>query len=117
MEGVQILNQFEVATETVFNWAGFWIGAGIGFGFFALITFLYCLTGDFELGGFLICMGTIGIIFALFAGLFLGCGADVPTEFETQYEVTISEEVNMQEFMNKYEVVETRGAIYTVREK
>ena len=40
-----------------------------------------------------------------------------PAEYETHYEVSINEEVNMQEFMDKYEIVETRGSIYTVREK
>ena len=40
-----------------------------------------------------------------------------PVEYETHYEVSIDETVNLQEFMEKYEIIETRGLIYTVREK
>ena len=118
MEGVQILNQFEVVTESAFNWLGFWIGAAIGFGAVALIIFL-CLigTGDYDWAGFLICIGTIGIISAVFVGLFIGCGTETPVEYETHYEVCINEEVNMQEFTDKYEIIKTRGSIFTVREK
>ena len=40
-----------------------------------------------------------------------------PVEYETHYEVSIDETVNMQEFMDKYELIETRASIYTVKEK
>ena len=61
-------------------------------------------------------------MFGTFLGLLFGLlGGSVifpePIEYETHYEVSINEEVNMQEFMDKYEIIETRGSIYTVREK
>ena len=34
----------------------------------------------------------------------------------TKYNVLISEEVNFQEFYDKYEILEAKGQIYTVRE-
>lgn len=34
----------------------------------------------------------------------------------TKYDVLISEDVNFQEFYNKYEIFEAKGQIYTVRE-
>lgn len=39
MTGVEILNQFEVVTKTVFSWESFWWGACIGIvvGFIAAI--------------------------------------------------------------------------------
>lgn len=58
------------------------------------------------------------MIFALFIGLTSGFVLNSnPVEYETHYEVSIDENVNMQEFMDKYEIIETRGLIYTVREK
>lgn len=35
----------------------------------------------------------------------------------TQYEVTISEEVNLIEFNEKYEIIDQRGDIYIIQEK
>ena len=39
------------------------------------------------------------------------------TKYETQYKVTISDEVKMDEFCEKYEIIEQDGKIYTVRER
>lgn len=41
MEGVQILNQFEVVTEPAFSWSNFWIGlvVGAGIGLVIAISF------------------------------------------------------------------------------
>ena len=88
MDGVSILNEFEVVTKTVFSWESFWWGALIG--------------------------AIFGLFFGLLGGFVL---KPKPVEYETRYEVSINEEVNMQEFMDKYEIIETRGSIYTVREK
>lgn len=43
----------------------------------------------------------------------------IPSLYEqkTQYYVTISDEVNYKEFIEKYEVTETKGDIYIVEEK
>lgn len=35
----------------------------------------------------------------------------------TEYKITIDEDVNFLEFYNKYEILETDGDIYTVKEK
>lgn len=34
----------------------------------------------------------------------------------TKYDVLVSEDVNFQEFYNKYEILEAKGQVYTVRE-
>jgi hypothetical protein len=34
----------------------------------------------------------------------------------TKYDVLVSEDVNFQEFYNKYEILEAKGQIYTVKE-
>ena len=38
-------------------------------------------------------------------------------KYQTRYEVTISDEVNFNEFNSKYEVIEQNGLIYTIVEK
>ena len=117
MEGIQILNQYEVVTNTAFSWDAFWFGLGLGAaaGLVVAIIFGFC-EGDWSafIAG---CIVYIPII-----GLLVGClsGASVarePIAWETHYEVVINEEVSMQEFMNKYEIIETRGAIYTIKER
>lgn len=39
------------------------------------------------------------------------------TKIETRYDVTISDEVKLTEFNEKYEIIEQKGKIYTIREK
>ena len=117
MDGVTILNEFEVVTKTVFSWESFWwgalVGAIIGFG----TAVIFGLQEEDWLA-FFVGLGVFCTLIGLLVGLLVGgIGAPEPVEYETRYEVSINEEVNMQEFMNKYEIIETRGSIYTVREK
>ena len=116
MEGVQILNQWEVVSKSVFSWDSFFGGVAVGFGLVVMITFLLMI-GDFEWQLFFQIIAFVGIIAALIVGVVSGCIITTPIEYETRYEVTIDSEVSMQEFMDKYEIIETRGSIYTVREK
>lgn len=117
MDGVTILNQFEVVTKTVFSWKSFWIGALLG-ALFTLLIIVMIMASDFDWSCFgwicLIFIPIVATIVGLFSGFLIG---PTPVEYETHYEVSINEEVNMQEFMDKYEIIETRGSIYTVREK
>ena len=117
MNGVQILNQFEVVTETVFSWNSFWVGLGIGaaVGLISAVIFGYS-EADWE-AFFFACAIFIPVIGLGVGGLAGFAVNPTPVAYETHYEVSISEETNMQEFMSKYEIIETRGEIYTVREK
>lgn len=117
VEGVTILNQFEVVTKTIFSWESFWdsVLVGVIIGFIAAVIFgLYEQEwAAFFVGLIVYCTGL-----ALLLGVVSGYVVEPePIEYETQYEVSINEGVNMQEFMDKYEIIETRGSIYTVREK
>ena len=119
MEGIQILNQFEVVTKTQFSWDSFWTGAIIGFliALFAVIIAL-CTSDGGDWSVFFVAIGIFGIAAAVLTGLLWGRAvAATPVAWETRYEVTISSEVSMAEFMDKYEILETRGSIYTIREK
>lgn len=117
MDGVTILNEFEVVTKTVFSWESFWWGALIGAGFGLIVAIIFGLQeGDWA--AFFIGLGVYCTLFGLLVGLLGGFVLKPkPVEYETHYEVSIDENVNMQEFMDKYEIIETRGSIYTVREK
>lgn len=117
MDGVNILNEFEVVTKTVFSWESFWwgalIGAIIGFGTAVIFGLQEQEWLAFFVGLGVFCI-TIGLLVGLLGGFIL---CPKPVEYETHYEVSINENVNMQEFMDKYEIIETRGSIYTVRGK
>lgn len=38
-------------------------------------------------------------------------------KYETRYQVTVDDSVSMNEFQNKYEIIEVDGKIYTVKER
>lgn len=117
MNGVTILNEFEVVTKTVCSWESFWWGALIGVGIGLILAIIFGLQeGDWA--AFFISLGVFCTLIGLLVGLLGGFVLKPkPVEYETHYEVSINETVNMQEFMDKYEIIETRGSIYTVREK
>jgi hypothetical protein len=117
MEGVQILNQFEVITKTIFNWSAFWVGALTGLGIALVAGIIFGLSEN-DWYAFLTMFVVTGVLMSSLIGFFAGHLLDpTPTAYETHYEVSINDEVNMKDFMDKYEILETRGAIYTVREK
>ena len=50
--------------------------------------------------------------------LFIVCGCLIPEDkYETHYQVTVDNSVSMNEFQNKYEIIEVEGKIYTIRER
>ena len=50
--------------------------------------------------------------------LFIICGCLIPKDkYETRYQVTVDNSVSINEFQNKYEIIEVEGKIYTVRER
>lgn len=117
MNGVEILFMTEVATEYTYNYwlAGIIylllvIGSGI---FGALVAYSNC-------GSWLEGVG-LGILISGILGLFVFAAVCVATQepiaYETQYKVTINESVSMVEFLDKYEIIDQEGKIYTVREK
>ena len=46
------------------------------------------------------------------------CVCLIPEDkYETHYQVTVDNSVSMNEFQNKYEIIEVEGKIYTIRER
>lgn len=115
MTGVEILAMEEVAVEFAFNWTAFFIT----FGVFSIVLFLiglavYSATRDVKdmfVGIFL------GVTFGGIFGALFGSITEIPIEHETQYKVIISDEVSMNEFVDRYEIIEQDGKIYTVAER
>ena len=117
MNGVEILATEQVATAFGFGWALFIILGAL----FSLILGVigWCLAEESNFSKIgsriLICVCmAIGLGLAAFMSGVSETGA--PTEFETHYKVTISDEVSMNEFLERYEIVDQDGKIFIVRE-
>lgn len=115
MNGVEILASSEVVVEAAFNWSIFKILLGLTVGFCLMIGIsLALMHKDWtELVAF-ICIGLI--VGSLFGALF-GRLAQIPLAYAKQYKVTISDEVRLNDFLEKYEILDHEGKIYTVRER
>ena len=115
MSGVEILTIEEVATKNAFNWVAFLITAGVILLVFIVFGIIMSIRYDNWVN---LSIGIIaGIIFGALFGSLIGSGLSVPSEYETQYKLTISDEVLMNEFIDKYEIIEQSGKLYTVRER
>ena len=115
MTGVEILATQEVATAFGFNWSAFWIVFGITAGFMVVLGLvIYGASG--EVSNFIACV-ILGLIVGLLLSASIGSNKATPTEYETQYKVTVSDEVSMNDFLERYEIVSQEGKIYTVRER
>lgn len=115
MTGVEILAIEEIIVDELFNWDV----AAFSF------AIMFCI---FLLFGVIIGVGSrdqkqivvgmiLGVMFGIVVGLVGGSAEAIPTEYETQYKVTISDEVFMNDFLERYEIVDQEGKIYTVRER
>lgn len=115
MSGVEILSIIEEPI-LLFNEEAFGITLFISvvifffIGSYMAITeseWLYCLL--FPVLGVI-----AGVLFGLIAG---GILAQKTDEVETTYKVIVSEEVFLNDFMEKYEIIDQEGEIYTIRER
>ena len=116
MQGVEILTSTQIITESVFHWTVFWGVLVIAMLIGTVIVVVDSIQNGFDdfvmfivFIGFLILGGVVGAAF--------GDACDIPVAYETQYQITISDEVSMAEFYEHYEVIEQDGKIFTVREK
>lgn len=111
MIGVEILATTEIAVDYAWDWKAYCITIAITSVVSAILAFLM-YHQDLE-----------DILTGLVAGLLVGAVVGVlpasinkPIAYETRYQVTIADEVLMNEFMAKYEILDQEGKIYTVRE-
>lgn len=113
MEGVEILSTQEVAIAWEFNWLAFWITFAVIFIFMSLIAIV---VADDYTYGFGVFMGIIGIFIAILFGMLFGYMFRTAEDYETHYKVIISDEVSMNEFIERYKIIDQDGKIFTVRE-
>lgn len=106
MEGIEILS----VGETVIN-----PGYNVGLMFFVgllitLIGIILAIVSDEDGFAFL------GVILGLFIGIWVGFAGGEP-EYAPTYKVTISDTVSLNDFNEKYEILEQDGKIYTIMER
>ena len=109
MSGVEILAISEMGINEGFNWLAA-IVSGLVIG---------------AIGGFIINLNegnwkTFFISFAiiaLIAGSLFGLAYPVYQDIVPTYKVIISDEVNINDFINRYKILEQEGKIYTVKER
>ena len=116
MNGVEILSSAQVASEFSFNWTAFWIAFGATLCFATLMGVVYVIKGECEWWFILFCL-LIGVIGGCAMGALFGNVCNTPTAYETHYKVTVDDSVSMNEFLDKYEILDQEGKIYTVKER
>ena len=57
------------------------------------------------------------ILSSLFAGVLVGRFIFPSKTMIQEYKVTVSDDVSLNEFIEKYEIIDIEGKIYTIREK
>ena len=114
IDGVEILAMEEVTVGFGFHWELFWLVFVAAMVIMSLIVGIGCFS---DVGGWSFLLALIaGIVFGSLFGVLVARNS-LPTEYETQYKVIISDEVQMNDFLSKYEIINTEGKIYTVRER
>ena len=116
MPGVEILSSSEVASEFAFNWIAFWITFGVLLFVCAVISIWSVITERCE-WPIIPALLFFGISIGILLGILFGDLSETPISYETHYKVTIDESVLMNEFLEKYEILDQEGKIYTVRLK
>ena len=108
MEGIEILSIGEIGINPVFNWT-----AAIGGILIGLIPAFYVSIDDKSIKHFI-------VMFILCAPFFVAlCGFGIEKYADTvpTYKVIISDTVSLNEFYDKYEVLEQDGKIFTIMER
>lgn len=116
MNGVEILAQNTIY-ETEYNYWYLLIFTGIGLLIGLIIAIVCWFRYGFDADYFM------PIALTTMLGVTIGLNVTVSFEYETdtvdyiEYKVTVSENVNFTEFIDKYEIIDQECKIYTVRER
>ena len=110
MNGVEILS-----SKTIYNpiFPEYWLGIGIGCALLLIVAMGFCFANE------RIILGYICVILS-FSFVFVGClGVTcIKTNIDhIEYKVIVDDSVSMNEFLNKYEILDREGKIYTVKER
>ena len=117
INGLELLSKIEMPTATALNLIAFWIFVLMFFAAGVLFCWLEIqpyTTGEWI--GSIVVVILVTLLGCAF-GYIIGMSTGKPTDFETHYKVLISDEVSMNEFYNKYEIIEQDGKIFEIKEK
>ena len=115
MSGVEILAVEKVATNSGFNHKACIIAFFVSFVIVLIVSFIIMFM---ESEPELVTIGAMfGMVFGILIGILAGVACAEPTEYRDEYKVIVSDEVSMNDFFEKYEVIDCEGSIYTVIEK
>ena len=110
MTGVEILS-----STTIYNTIlpKYFLAIGLLLGFIFVIVMAACFANDHII----LCL--ICIALALGSGIVGSLGGTISkTDIDhIEYKVTIDDSVSMNEFLDKYEILDQEGKIYTVKER
>lgn len=115
MNGIEILSTVEAVAKHTSNW---WLAGFIYLGVILLTGIMSYNLADYMDKVKEAIMGCF--IGALVGIIFWGITVvitDIPVSYETHYKFTINDSVLMNEFLDKYEILDQDGKIYTIREK
>ena len=114
MNGVEILSSIEVGVMYTTNW---WLAGFIWIGIIFISGLIGFLLDNIDRVESTMCGCFIGALVGMLIWIFVGCLGYHPTAYETHYKVTIDDSVSMNEFLEKYEILNQEGKIYTVKER
>lgn len=110
MNGVEILSQEVIYNTVLPTWC---IAVGFIAGFISVILMVVSIVYENGLGVVLSALALVASL--IVAGL---CDTYSKTDINhVEYKVIINDSVSMNEFLDKYEILDQEGKIYTVREK
>ena len=115
MNGLEILSSETIYETEVFLWL-IPLFAGIGLLIGLILSIKEWIDCGFD-GEYIFC--TIALVVACAFVGFLGAlisEHETDTVLHIEYKVTIDDSVSMNEFLDKYEILDQEGKIYTVKE-
>ena len=116
MNGVEILNQTTIYEKAAYWWI-FWVILVAGFLISLGVAIYNWARYGFD-GAFIVIIMAITLLC-----FWVGCLGVALSEHDTdtvdhiEYQVTVSDDVNFNEFSSKYEILDQEGKIYTVKER
>ena len=116
MNGVEVLASNEVVVKSLFSWKAFGIAFVVILALGIFVGFIFSIIEDMDWVTLKIGI-LVGVLFGGLIGTAIGFGCGIPVAYETRYKVTVSDEVQMNCFLEKYEILDQEGKIYTVRER
>jgi membrane protein YdbS with pleckstrin-like domain len=113
MNGVEILNEYAVYTSQV------WVAVvGLLSLIGAIIFGIAFHNSENDKPLWINCIGMIVCMVTLFTFAIIDNETNYLKEYShIEYKVTIDDSVSMNEFLDKYEVLDQEGKIYTVKER